>query len=227
MKKGDIIEISYTAKDLSSGNVFDTTEEKAAKEAGIARENFAYGPVTIVVGKGEVLKGLDEALTGMEVGEEKAVSIPPEKGFGERKADLVGVVPLQEFKQRKLSPVPGMVVNMNDRYGKVQSVSGGRVRVDFNHELAGKTLEYQVKVERQLTEPLEQATGLFKKLFAYIKEPQLKVEGETLEAVIPAEFAQQAFPFKQLYAKTAVESIEAVKKVRFIEEFDAASFAQK
>ena len=146
MKKGDMVEVSFTGKDKNTGRVLDTTDEKTAKEAGILREKGVYKPIPVIVGQGELLKGLDEALQEMKVGEKKTIELSPEKAFGERKAELVGLVPLQEFKNKKLTPVPGMMVNINDRVGRVQSVSGGRVRLDFNHELAGKELTFEIEL---------------------------------------------------------------------------------
>ena len=82
VKKGDFIRLNYTAKIQETGDVFDTTDEAVAKEAGILVENKNYGAIPIVVSGGHVLKGLDESIIGMEEGEEKTVDITPEDGFG-------------------------------------------------------------------------------------------------------------------------------------------------
>ena len=227
MKKGDIVKVSFTGKDKQTGTIFDTTDEKTAKTAGFDAEKRKFEPVVVVVGNGELVQGLDEALLDMKLGEEKTIEVPPAKGFGERDPKKVGLMALQEFKKRKLNPVPGMIIEADGRYGKVQSVSGGRVRVDFNPDLAGKTLEYKFKVEQQFTKTEEQVQVLLEKFFSRAKElPKAKLENDVLE--VRAKGGDQMLnALKPLYAKAVIDFVDAVKKVNFIEEFDAASFPAK
>ena len=84
LQKGDFVRIDYIGKIKESGKVFDTTMEEIAKEHGIYDEKIDFKPAPIVVGANHVIKGLDEALVGLEVGEKKIVEIPPEKGYGKR-----------------------------------------------------------------------------------------------------------------------------------------------
>jgi len=165
MDKGGIAVVSFTGRETESGRVFDTTDEKTARESGIYRENAIFRPVPIILGKGELIKGLEEELEKMREGEHKTVKLQAEKAFGPRRKELVVVVPLQEFKNRNVQPFPGLVVELNDRYGRVQSVSGGRVRVDLNSDLAGKEVEYDIKVEKELKTGKEQVQALTEKFF--------------------------------------------------------------
>lgn len=227
MKKGDLITVSFTGRDKASGKVFDTTDEKTAKENHIFQEKGVYQPIPVIVGRGEVLKGLDEALQEMQVGDRKKVELSPEKAFGERKKELLGLVPLQEFKKQKLAPVPGMAVNINDKVGKVQSVSGGRVRVDFNHELAGKELEYEIKVESLEEKPEEKVKALAKKYMPFLDRPQASLKEGVVEILVPGQYAQAAAKTKLGLTKSLLDFVDEVKKVRFVEEFDASLFAAK
>ncbi len=122
-------------------------------------------PLAVVVGAGELLKGVEKALEKMKEGEEKEIVVPPEEGYGKRDPEKIAVIPLREFKKRSIDPFPGLVVEVNDMRGRVLSVSGGRVQVDFNHELAGKTLVYRVKVLKELKKPEEIAEALFRRFF--------------------------------------------------------------
>ncbi|MBI5036761.1 FKBP-type peptidyl-prolyl cis-trans isomerase [Candidatus Micrarchaeota archaeon] len=158
--KGDLVNMEYSAK--TEGVVFDTTSAEEAKKAGI-RHRAAYGPALVAAGKNQVIPGLDEALLNAEEGKTSSVSIPPEKAFGERSSQLVRLVPLQQFHQQNVSPKPGMVLELDNRPCRVQSVSGGRVRVDFNHELAGKTLDYTFTVKRVFKKPEEKVGVLAEK----------------------------------------------------------------
>jgi FKBP-type peptidyl-prolyl cis-trans isomerase 2 len=102
MQKGDIVLVSFTGKESGSKMVFDTTDEKIAKQIGIFRENHVFKPIPIVIGNGELILGLEEGLLQMKEGEEKKLEIPHQKAFGERRKELVAVVPLQ--------PVPAFQV---------------------------------------------------------------------------------------------------------------------
>ena len=62
IQKNDFIEIEYTGKTKDEGIIFDTTDEKLAKEQGFLQENAAYGPVIICVGQNQVISGLDNGI---------------------------------------------------------------------------------------------------------------------------------------------------------------------
>ncbi len=155
MQEGDFIEIEYVGKIKDTGEIFDLTDEKLAKEKGIYNEKVEYKPVKIIIGEKFVIKGLDELLKKMEVGEEKTETIKPEDGFGNRDAKLVKIVSEAELKKQKITPFPGMILDLGNTKAKVQSVNSGRVRLDFNHPLAGRDLEYKIKINRKLEDKEE------------------------------------------------------------------------
>ena len=76
----EFLRIEYTGKEKDTGTVFDTTDEKIAKEAGTYKEDGVYGSAPIVLGKKMLLKGLEDVLKNMKEGEEKSVELPPELG---------------------------------------------------------------------------------------------------------------------------------------------------
>lgn len=184
LEKGDFIRINYVGKIKESGRVFDTTLEDVARKNKIYDEKITFKPAPIVVGAEHVIKGLDEALVGMEVGEKKTVVIPPEKGYGVRDPKLVKVVPVKDFRRQGLKPVPGMRVEADGRVGRVQSVSGGRVRVDFNYELAGKVLEYEVSVEEKLNKVEEKIRLLLELHMPYAKPEDHEVKVKNKKVTI-------------------------------------------
>jgi FKBP-type peptidyl-prolyl cis-trans isomerase SlyD len=96
----------------------------------------------------------------MKDGEEKTIQLPPEEAFGERDPKLVQLVPMSEFKKQGIKPQVGMAITSEGNTGIIRSVSGGRVRLDFNHELAGKNLEYQMKVDSVIEDDVEKVKSL-------------------------------------------------------------------
>jgi len=134
-------------------------------------------PLPVLVGAGELIPGLEEVLKDAKEGSEIEVEIPPEKAYGRRDPEKIAVISLSEFKKRGITPYPGLVIEADGARGRVLSVSGGRVQVDFNHELAGKTLVYKVKVLKELKANTDIAKALFKRYFGREPEKVEEVDG--------------------------------------------------
>ncbi len=160
MKQGDFVYIDYVGKVKDTGEIFDLTSEDLAKKEGTHNPNARYGPIPVVVGGDFVLKGLDEALLQMNVGDKKTVEVSIEKGFGERKPELIRLIPLSVFKEQNIDPNPGSYVTINGLNGRVISGDGGRIRVDFNHPLAGKRLEYEIEIKAEIKDDSEKVMGV-------------------------------------------------------------------
>ncbi len=223
LEKGDFVRINYTGKIKESGKVFDTTLEEVAKEHGIYEEKISFKAVPIVIGAGHVIKGLDEALVGAEVGERKVVVIPPEKGYGLRDPKLIKVIPLKDFKKQGLKPYPGMRVETEGKVGKVQSVSGGRVRVDFNYELAGKVLEYEVTVEEKVNKTEEKVRLLLEYHFPYAdpNEHEINLDGKkaTITLAENVKYRNEALIGKHSLVRDIFRYIDGIEEVDFLEVF--------
>ncbi|MGZ7134647.1 MAG: FKBP-type peptidyl-prolyl cis-trans isomerase [Methanobacterium sp.] len=179
IKEGDFIRLNYTGKVQETGDIFDSTYEEVAEEAGLKTENKTFGPIPIAVGVGHVLKGLDKGLVGMDVGEEKTIEVAPEDGFGLRDPKLLQMIPMREFQKQKMKPQVGMSIKMEDQTGIIRNVSGGRVTIDFNHEFAGKTLIYDVKVEKIIEDDVEKVYGIIE-----LQYPNLNIKPEDHEVKI-------------------------------------------
>ena len=146
---GDSVSIEYTGR-LDDGTVFDTSREAVAKENGLdeMQPDRDYDPLTFEVGGGDVIEGLDEALVGMEVGDETTVEIPPEKAYGHPSEDRIQEHETEELTQMLgQTPEEGMhLQTQGGGLGEVVHADGENVRIDFNHELAGETLTFDVEV---------------------------------------------------------------------------------
>lgn len=228
MEKGDMLIVSFTGKEVATGKVFETTDVEKAKEAGFWRENAVFAPVPVIIGNNDLLKSLEDELLNMKEGEKKVVRLSPEKAFGERRKELAGVIPLQQFRSRQINPVRGMVIDVNGRYGRVQSVSGGRVRVDFNSDLAGKEVEYELRIEKMLKSAQEKVDALAEKFFP-IKGKKAKtiVNGSELEVTLPSGLPPEIQQVKQLFIATVTKNIKGIEKVKFVEEFEKPKETQE
>ncbi|MCX9025971.1 MAG: FKBP-type peptidyl-prolyl cis-trans isomerase [Candidatus Methanoperedens sp.] len=92
VKMGDNVSVDYIGS-LDNGKVFDTSIEKVANESNLSHAG-GYKPLKFTVGKGRVIKGFDEGVIGMKVGETRTLTIPPEKGYGLSKTELIHVFPI-------------------------------------------------------------------------------------------------------------------------------------
>lgn len=151
VEKGDFVVFNYVGK-FENGEIFDTTYEDIAKEAGIYVEDRTYGPLGANVGVGELIPGMDEALVGMEVGEKKTIVVPPEKGYGMPREDLIVDVPKSEFEKAGIEPTEGAYIMTDSGIARITAITEESVTLDFNHPLAGKTVIFEVEIvdiERQ------------------------------------------------------------------------------
>ncbi|MEM4326562.1 MAG: FKBP-type peptidyl-prolyl cis-trans isomerase [Candidatus Diapherotrites archaeon] len=217
MKQNSIAYIEFTGRDLVTGKIFDTTSEEVAKENNIYDQNKKYGPLPIIVGIGEIIKGIDEMLLQMEENESKKSIISADKGFGQRRKELIVLVPLAEFTKRKIQPFPGLIVEVNGAYGRVQTVSGGRVRVDLNSDLAGHDLEYEVKVVKEVKDKNEKAQIIVEKFFPLKEKPIAKIVNEKLLIEMDKSKAQKLSQVIPIFVKKVKEMMPEIKEVEFVE----------
>ncbi|WP_253736658.1 FKBP-type peptidyl-prolyl cis-trans isomerase [Halohasta salina] len=146
---GDDVTFEYTGR-LDDGTVFDSSRESVAQEAGLVetQPDREYAPLTVEVGSGQVIEGMEEGLLGMDTGETETIEIPPEKAYGEWTEEHV-----QEFDTDELSEMLGQrpeegafLEAQNGQHGEIVHVDDETVRVDFNPDLAGETLEFEIEI---------------------------------------------------------------------------------
>jgi peptidylprolyl isomerase len=144
VKPGDKVKVDYTGK-LENGTVFDTSREDVAKQAGIYINGRTYTPLTFNAGAGEMIKGFDKGVIGMKAGEEKTITIPPEEAYGEYDKSKILAIPIEELNLTE-PPKAGQKIPTNYGLVTIKEVNKTHAMIDFNHELAGKTLIFDIKV---------------------------------------------------------------------------------
>ncbi len=208
MKEGDFIEIDFVGRIKDTGEIFDLTDEELAKKEGMFDKDHKYGPALIVVGAQSILSGLEEKIKEMNVGDEKEFELKSESGFGKRDPKSIQIISISKFYEQKLNPVPGAYVNIDGRNCRIQSVSGGRVRVDFNHPLAGKDLLYKVKILREITD-------LAEKLRASIKNLGIEAEGSLEGEAAVVKLKKPNKVIEQIVEQKIKKTIKEIKTIRF------------
>jgi FKBP-type peptidyl-prolyl cis-trans isomerase 2 len=208
----DFIKINYTGR-VKDGKIFDTTYEETAKKENMHDPKRVYKPMNVAVGQGQIIKGLDEALKDVKVGEKKTVTIESENAYGPKNPAYVRLVPVKYFKQQGINPIPGMPIEIDNMHGRVQTVSGGRVRVDFNHELAGKTLVFDVEVVGKAKTDEERVDYIIERNFEGTEGFKTKLEGKKLEITLP----KKAFHDRNIVVRKASLTADAFKFLELAE----------
>lgn len=131
-----------------AGAVFETTDVDVALAEGIYHDQRDFKPLEFRIGEGHVIPGLDEAVQGMDQGEEQTVVLEPEEAYGAVDESAIGAVPRDEIEDRSdaTAAVGEFVESENGEYGWVTSVDEETVTVDFNHELAGERVEFEIRL---------------------------------------------------------------------------------
>lgn len=136
VKQGDVVKVEYTGT-FENGEVFDSSEKHGQ-------------PLEVTVGEQQVIKGFESALMGMNEGEEKSVTLPPAEAYGDVNPQLVQTVPKDKLPQDQ-EIKEGMMLGVGLPTGQqvpatVKKVTESDVTIDLNHPLAGKTLNFKLKV---------------------------------------------------------------------------------
>ncbi len=218
IKNGDMVRVDYEAYLVDEDILFDTSREDKAQDAGIFNEKYKYAPMPVSVGTGKIFAGFEQAIEGAEVGEEKEVTIPPELGAGERDPKLTELFPIREFIKKEVQPYPGLEVNIGNRRGTISSVSAGRVRVDFNNPLAGKTLLYKFTVTELIEDPVEKAKALLDLNFGTSDDFEFVVNEDSVDVTL-SEVCKfdQSWPMARFRLVSDLRETFGVDTVRFIE----------
>jgi peptidylprolyl isomerase len=201
IKKSDFIIVDYTGKVKETGEVFDTTSEETAKESKLYKEGDIYEPRLVVVGEGWLLKALDDALLTFKLNKKESVEIPPENAFGPRDSEKVKLVPLRRLIGRGINPQMGAQIEYDKKLATVRTMGSGRVTLDFNPPLAGKTLVYEVTIQKQLKTNEEKVAALIHRRIP-------AVEAEKFEFKVGEEDVTLNMPAEALY----VEGIQLAKR---------------
>jgi peptidylprolyl isomerase len=132
---GDTVSLHYTGK-IDSGDVFDSSRERE--------------PLEVTVGQGQLIPGFEDALMGMSEGETKSFRIEPENAYGAHRPELVQDV-ARSMIPEEIDLKPGVRLNTRNEHGQEMTLTvieadSEKVKLDANHPLAGKALNFDIEV---------------------------------------------------------------------------------
>lgn len=225
LKDGDFVLVEYKVSVKETGELVDTTDPEEAKKTGVFDERERYGPRLVVVGEGRLIPGLEKIIKELDEGQERELEIPPKEGFGERDPSKIKILPRNQFIRSGVVPEPGKVVEIDGQVATIRSVSGGRVVVDFNHPLAGKTLKGWVKVVKVLDSVEERVKHLIlRRLPPAFTEGDIEVqyEGDSKKVIVAMNEKALLYADMQLAKRIVASEVrkylhEQVREIQFIE----------
>jgi|WetSurMetagenome_2_1015567.scaffolds.fasta_scaffold242758_2 peptidylprolyl isomerase len=135
VRKDDTVRVHYTCR-LDDG--------------AVAYSSAGADPIEFTMGRGDAIKGLEEAVSGMKVGETKSISIPPDKAYGRRHEEWALSVPRNKMPEGFI-PIVGLRFELPREDGgssaaTITHISESTVTLDFNHPLAGKELNCDISL---------------------------------------------------------------------------------
>ncbi|TKR27807.1 FKBP-type peptidyl-prolyl cis-trans isomerase [Natronomonas salsuginis] len=157
LQDGDFVRIAYTARTVEDDQLVDTTDEEVAEEEGVADQG-EFSPRVIVLGEGHLFAAVEDDIRGKEVGDTGSVVVTAEEAFGTYDESEVRTVSADKIGED--DRFPGARVQIDGQQGVLETIIGGRARVDFNHPLAGEDIEYEYELLEEVDDDLEQARGL-------------------------------------------------------------------
>lgn len=212
------VKVQFSVTD-EFGKLVETTSEEEAKAGGIFNPKAKYGSSLIIVSEKTLIKGFREALLAAKEGIETVANMKKEDAFGDRKEDLVVLLPMKKFEEAQINPQVGMVVDLDGQRGRVQAISGGRVRVDMNHELAGKAVTYKFKIIKKYEGATDKLDALLEDTFG--KKIEFKFEGGIAAISATQEMMKEDTYLQNKYGliQAALQYIPELNKLNWSEEF--------
>ncbi len=135
IKNGDTIKVHYTGK-FDDGEVFDSSQDRE--------------PLQFIVGSGQVIKGFDDGVIGLEAGDKKTIKIDAENAYGAERPDLIQIVERKHFPEHiKIEKDQFLELRQPDGSQivvKIKEMNDNEVTLDANHPLAGKDLTFEIEI---------------------------------------------------------------------------------
>ena len=228
LKDGDIVTLDYEGR--TEGILFDTTLEKVAKKEDALVENRKYMPITVVVGDGRLVPGLENDLKKAKVGKVTEVKIAPEDAYGPRDTKLIETMSVAKFRRTcpDAKGYPGEELNIEGRPAVLANVYGSRVRIDFNPGLAGKELVFKYTVKSVLKKPIDVIRALFTMEYPADDDFDVNVDKGVAHIKLPERTKFDVNWFQAKYrVVAAIRKHTDVTDIEFLEHYEGTKPEEK
>jgi FKBP-type peptidyl-prolyl cis-trans isomerase SlyD len=176
LQDGDFVRLDYTARTVEGDQLVDTTDPEVAEEEGV-EDQGTFEPRVIVLGSGHLFDAVEDDIVGKEAGDSGSVTVSAGEAFGEYDESQVETVSASKIDED--DRYPGARIQIDGRQGVLETIIGGRARVDFNHPLAGEDVEYEYEIVGVVDDQLERAEGLLNMFLDM--DLEMRIEDEEVE----------------------------------------------
>ncbi|NLV12795.1 FKBP-type peptidyl-prolyl cis-trans isomerase [Haloarcula argentinensis] len=211
LQKGDVVKLAYTARTVDGGQLVDTTDEEVAEDDGIDTEEQEFGPRTIVLGENHIFPDVEQDIYGKEVGDEGDVTVAAADAFGEYDEEEVRTVSKDKIPED--DRYPGAHVDIEGEHGHIETIIGGRARVDFNHPLAGEGVEYDYEILEEVTDREEKAQGIIQMMLDMELDVWFETDTVEEEQLVESEDDED----EDEESEPEYETVEVEKETLYIE----------
>ncbi len=222
MKKGDILRLQITSSYAANGDVFETTDESLAKEKDIWHEGHEYKPKVYIIGgeSTDYPTGLELDLLKAKVAEKRELTLQANDAFGAHNPLLVETISARELVRQGIEPEVGAPVTRRNKTGHIAGIFGGRIRVDYNHPLAGKGLKYDYTVVEVAQKPQEKIAAVLDLHYGRGEEFRVQVKAKEAEITVPdvCKF-DQSWATQKLRVVIDLREHAGIDTVRYVEEY--------
>jgi FKBP-type peptidyl-prolyl cis-trans isomerase 2 len=219
---GDVVRFDYTLTIEGDDRPVETSMADVAQANGLLNPERRYEPLTVAMGARQIIPGLEAELRGKaKAGAGFTADIPADAAYGERDPKKMKDVPMAQFRREKVKPEVGMILNYEGQRAIVQRVAGGRVRLDLNHELAGKTLRYDVKVREVITDAAGKVDAVLKSIFNGGAPHELTDDAVTVTLPDAAKFDQNWTGHKFRLLTLLRQAVGLDHEIRLVESYPA------
>lgn len=220
LNEGDVVRFDYALYIDGSKKPAETSDKDLAQEHGILDPEGRYDPLTVTIGGRQVIPGLEAHLREKAADKpEFTADIPADAAYGERDPKKFKDIPMAQFRQQKVKPEVGMILNFENQRAIVKRVAGGRVRLDLNHELAGKDLRYDVTVREVITDEPGKVEAVLGSIFNGGCPHELTDDVLTVDLPDGAKFDQNWMQHKFRLLTLLRQAIGLEKEIRLVESY--------
>jgi FKBP-type peptidyl-prolyl cis-trans isomerase SlyD len=223
IQEGDFVRLTYTARTADGGQLVDTTDQEVAEEEGVEDQQESFEPRVIAVGAGHIFGAVEEDFIGGEPGDASSVTVPATEAFGEYDEGEVRTVSSDRIPED--DRYPGGHVDIDGEHGHVETVIGGRARVDFNHPLAGEAIEYDYEVLDTVEDRLERAQGMLEMYFDVDLDMRIETDEVEEEQMVEPDEPEEGEEDEE--AEPEFETVTTEKETLYIEQSPQLQFNQQ
>jgi len=223
--KNSFVLIDYELRLKETNELVDTTREDVAKQENRYEPDRIYEPLLVIVGEKRIIEGLEEHIEKVaDPDKEYIIEIPPEKAYGVRDPSKVKIVSLRNLLQRNIAPEVGKPIEIDGQTGIVKAISGGRVLIDFNHPMAGRTLVCKYKIVKVIDDVSEKVQWLLHRRYRRVPVERFAVAVDQDKKTISVDLPREIYLDRDLQL---VKAIVAEEIYRYIGDFKTVVYVER